>query len=193
LGPGENKILIVDFIALESINPDLYLGEIVIKSRGSEGRVIAAMEVISEGALFDIRLDVPNRYLVISPGDVLPYSVTILSLGREGRVDTKVNYQIKDRTGNVIAESDELIAVDVQTSLLREFKMPLTIAAGDYVLYANVGYNGKTGSASQWFEIREKTLNNYMLIMGIIVLLAAIVISILIKGKKPKKRRKRSQ
>jgi hypothetical protein len=197
LSRGESRKINVDFIALQNKNPDLYLGEIVVRSGDSEERVISAIEVESANALFDIKLEVPAEYLTVLPGNKILASITIFSLGREGRVDTNVKYQIKNENGKIIFESEEVVAVDVQTSFVREFQIPSGALPGRYVLYVPVRYNGSSGSASQWFEVvsvdekaERKELKLVWLILLLMVILVVLVIERTVQQKKHSAKKK---
>jgi len=151
---------------------------------------LVSIEVTSRDVLFDIKIEILEEYLAVSPGEKILASVTIFSLGREGRVDTEIKYQIKSRDGKSILEKEEVIAVDVETSILREFFIPSDAEPGDYILYASVKYNGQIGSASQWFEVvqpggREKNITLWIF-LGILVVLVILFISKSRFGRKEK-------
>ncbi|MFH1425272.1 MAG: hypothetical protein ABIG28_00895 [archaeon] len=196
LGRGEMKSIAIDFVALKEKIPDIYLGEIVVSSEDTERKILTSVEVESKQALFDVKLEILGESLKIFPGEKILAIVTIFSLGREGRVDTNVKYLVKDENGRVIFENEEVVAVDVQTSFVREFKIPEDAEIGNYVLYVPVKYNGNSGSASQLFEVSgNEEIRKEMNLEGLIILLLVILVVYLLwrlERKKVKRRRNRN-
>ena len=192
LNPGETKNIIIDFIASENLIPDLYIGEIFVKSGLVEKRILTAVEIVSRVALFDVRIDFDADDLTVSQRDNIKPLISIFSLGREGRVDVQVNYQIRDDNNEVISESNEMIAVDTQISFVREFAIPET-NEGNYVFFVSVKYNGQQGSATRLFRVvEEKTflLKRENQVLVLIFVLFVLLVYFIGRASKNKVRQK---
>lgn len=188
LNPDEVKIINIEFIALEDKEPDLYLGEILVNSDGDTKKILVSFEIESEEILFDVKIDILDKYLKVRPGEDLFATIIILNLGAEGEVDTNVTYHIRDEEDNLILESQELVNVGSQSSLSKKFRIPGDAKLGKHVLYVSVEYDGKIGSASQWFEVVEGKTVLELWISVLVILI--IVILIIIFGKKNNIKRK---
>jgi len=196
LNAGETKRLAIDFTALEDKEPGLFLGEIIVSSEKTVKKVLVSMEITSKEALFDIKIEILEEYLSVFPGEDLFATLTIISLGREGEVDTNVIYQIKDEDGNLILEREEVISVETEEIFSREFLIPSDVEPGDYLLYTSVSYNGDIGSSSQWFEVvlpGERRESNTVWILLIILIIILILYILKKRSKKHHKRRKKSK
>jgi hypothetical protein len=67
-----------------------------------------------------------------------------------------IEYVIKDTDGNELLREQETLAIETKTSFLKKFKLPYSLAEGDYVFYVRVIYGGEVASASSWFKIEQK-------------------------------------
>src|SRR3989338_8081425 len=191
-GETKTKNIIIDFIASENLIPDLYIGEIFVKSGLVEKRILTAVEIVSRVALFDVRIDFDADDLTVSQRDNIKPLISIFSLGREGRVDVQVNYQIRDDNNEVISESNEMIAVDTQISFVREFAIQET-NEGNYVFFVSVKYNGQQGSATRLFRVvEEKTflLKRENQVLVLIFVLFVLLVYFIGRASKNKVRQK---
>jgi len=191
LKPDEEKTIILDFIARQDTLPNLYIGNLIIKSDTTEKSILIAIEVESDKALFDIKAEIPKKYKIILPGEELLAVLKLYNLGGKERIDVLIDYIIKDEAGNEILFEQETIAVEIQASFIKTFTMPEDIKFGKYVLYTKVTYNGEVASASAWFSIGKKPffdLNKIIIIVVIIILInLAILLMALKKSRKNKK------
>jgi len=182
LDVNESKTINIDFLAREDTNPDLYIGKLVVESEGIKKEVLIAIEVESKEPLFDVKVEILKQYLEIMPGDELMASVTLRSMGNTGRVDTNLEYIIKDSEGKVLLSEKEIVAVETQASLVKIFKISKDAKPGDYILYAQVKYDGEVASSSAFFKILSPTGKvfkfEYTLVAIIIIILIFVVIII---------------
>ncbi len=181
LKPGEKKEVIFEIKAFEDTYPDLYLGEIIFESGGERSIIQGVIEVNSKNSLFDIRIEIIDKYRSIVPGEEIKAIMSIFNLGETGRVDAQVTYQIVDSDGKIIGENKEMIAVETQTSFAREFSISENILPGNYMLVAIVEYDGKRGLSSDSFEIKSKKDDMRKKIAILLVL--AIVLCLIISRK----------
>ncbi len=178
LSPGESKTISLDFITRQTTAPDLYLGKIVITSDNSKKEILIAIDVSSKKALFDVRVEIPEQFLEVNPGKEIFANIQIFNLGEIGRVDTEIFHIIKDIDGNIISMEDETIAVETQTSFVKEIKIPASMKSGDYILQVRTKYNNETASSSAWFSVVSKeniSWFNVILIFVIVILITSII------------------
>ncbi len=177
--PGKSKTVDIDFIARQDTIPDLYIGKIIIKGGEVEKEILVVIEVESNSPLFDVAVEIPERYKQVLPGGELLTNIKLYSLGKTGRVDVKIEYQIKDDKNNIILAEEEMVAVEVQTSFVKEFQLPEKIKPGTYLVYIKANYDHQVGSASAWFSVKRKTFlegNMLYLIIVVIILITLILI-----------------
>ena len=183
LSPGESKTIGIDFIAREDTTPDLYMGKILVEEEGIEKEILVAIEVESNQPLFDVQVNIPKGYQQVLPGGELLATIKLYNLGKTGKVDVKVQYQIRDDKNNAVLDEEETVAVETQTSFVKEFQLPEGTKPGTYILYIKANYDDQVGSASVWFSVKEKPFMQtdyflYLLVILILIVLAAVFIII---------------
>ncbi|MHA1287148.1 MAG: hypothetical protein ACTSPB_07045 [Candidatus Thorarchaeota archaeon] len=155
LKPKKTKKLLLDVIARKDLKPDLYAGKLTIKGDKVERTIPFYIEVESKKALFDVKIDVPERYKKVLPGEDLYFAVEIYNLGEIGLVDVDIDYIVKDSENNVVVRDSETLAVETKTSFLKKIHIPLSATAGKYILYVKVTYDDSVALASETFEVTE--------------------------------------
>lgn len=153
LEKGENKTVLVEFVALPSTLPDLYTGKIIVDGREMVKEVLIYIEVDSEGALFDVRVAIPEPYLLVYPGNRLIADVYLFNVEYVGLADVIVDYFMKDFDGEVFYLGRDSMAVDDELSYVKKFAIPRDANIANYVLFATVTYDNKIGLGSSNFEI----------------------------------------
>lgn len=180
LEAGNTKVITLDFIAREDAKPELYMGKLIVKSDRIEKEVLVAVEVESKKPLFDVKLEIPKNYQTVLPGEEIYVNVKIYNLGKEGRVDIKAEYTIRDESNNIIISDEETLAIETQASFVKMFQLPLDIKYGTYIFYIKTTYNGEVASASAWFTVGRKLLSNtekiWLLIAGIIGIILIFIV-----------------
>ncbi len=192
LKPGETEKLLLDVVARKDMEPDLYAGKLTIKSVGIQRSIPFYVEVESKEALFDVKVDIPDKYKKVLPGEDVYFIVSIYNLNRIGLVDVNVEYIVKDLENNVILTDGEVKAVETEVSFFKNIHIPLTAVPGKYVLYVKVTYDDSVAIASETFEVTEF----YFPIIHPTILLAIITAIVLLfaylrREKKKLKRRKK--
>ncbi len=178
LKPGEEKEVILDFIARENNLPDLYLGKIIVESEGSSQEIFVSVEVETKKALFDVKATIPWRYKNIKSGQEILSEIELTNLGDVGKVDVSVEYSIRDRDNNVLIKEHEELAVETRVEYEKKFLIPEDIESGDYVFYVAIFYDGEVASSSSWFSIKDKRTINWAL-ASLYAFLLFIVFSII--------------
>ena len=70
------------------------------------------MDVSSSKSLFDVKVEIYEKFLYIMPGKELISEIILYNLGRLGRVDVVIEYTIRDEDGNDIVVEQESLAVE---------------------------------------------------------------------------------
>ena len=177
LEPKEEKTIFIDFIAKEDTIPELYLGNLFIESGGIKKRVAITIEIESREALFDVRLNIPEKYLKVYPGEELNSEIEIFNIVETGKVNVTIEYLIKDEQNREIISEEDTLMVENQISFVKIIKIPENIEPGRYILYTRVIYNEKVASASAWFEVNRRfqiTIKNLFWSILIIILIFTI-------------------
>lgn len=179
IAPGESKVVTIDVIARRSTIPNLYMGKIKVKGN-TEKEILVAIEIESEKALFDVNIDIPQRFKFIDPGEELIANIKLFNLGVIGRVDIKVDYEIKDSEGRSILMESETIAIETQSSLSKIFKISENTPTGDYVLYVKTTTpEGEVASATEWFSIGKIPISKHNLYIYLIIFILIIILVII--------------
>lgn len=139
-------------------------------------------------SLFDITVEIPDKYKKIHAGDELLTSIKLMNLGSGGRVDVFLDYWITDPGGNTILKKKETVAVETQANFVRTFDIPENVKPGTYHIYAKITYaDGKLAVADHSFEIiesqRDKQIYYGLAIMAILATTA--LLTLLATGSKP--------
>ena len=179
LKPKEEKTIFIDFIAKENTVPELYLGNLFIESEGIKKRIAITIEIESKGALFDVRLNIPEKYLKIYPGEELNSEIEIFNIVETGKVNVTIEYSIKNEQNIEIISEEDTLLVD-QISFVKIIKIPENIEPGRYILYIRVTHNEKVASASAWFSVKKRFILKSgtlaYIILGILTLVILIIL-----------------
>ncbi len=176
LETGESKVITLDFIAREETIPNLYLGKIIVNGDGIKKEILVAVEIETRSPLFDVGINLPERFMWALPGDDIYYIVEFFNLGDiEDTVDVFVEYRLIDSNGNEILSESESIAVMTKASYVKELKIPKYTGFGRYVIYVKTTYNEEVASASVWFNVGKKPF----LYGGILLIISSLIILII--------------
>lgn len=175
LNPGEEKEIIIDIIAKQSLTPDIYLGKLIIQNEGQEKEILLGIEIESKKALFDIKTEIPAKFKTLTKDEELIVEVELYNLGEIKNVDVVIEYYIKDKKGNELFFEHESLAIENRANFLKRISLPEGIKEGDYVLYTKVIYQGEVASASSWFSIKTDKYYDFKLLKLILTIFFGIL------------------
>jgi len=141
---------------------------------------------IEKNSLFDILIDIPSQYQKIEINDDILFSIKLVNLGSEGRIDVLLDYGIKDKNNNLLLHKTETIAVETQATFVRQLDLT-GISPGKYKIIGKITYaDGKIAETTNSFEIveSERKINADLvgwIIIG--VLIAGFIILLIYKSK----------
>ena len=178
LKAGEDARLELTLQAQDSLAPGTYVKKVRIRGPTKEKEILLIVDVNSKEPLFDVDIEIPGNSKEIEAGDILTSKISIFNLHESGRVDVKVEFEVRHIDGTIISSSEKTVAIETTLSFIENFQIPSDAKKGNYVLGVKITYQGKTSSASELFSIIEK---NYLglsreLVVAILSILGIMII-----------------
>ena len=180
LTPKESKEVIFEITIKPDTTPNLYQGELIITTEKTQEKIPITIEVESTKSLFDIDVTIPTQSLRVLPGQELIANINLFNIGAPKGVDVLINYDIRSYEGKSIYQSSESVGIETRTSLSKNFQIPEDADFGDYILYVKVTYDGEVASASTWFSIGKKPLENITIVLYLIIAILMVMILIVL-------------
>ena len=172
MNPSESKTISIDVIATDTVTPNLYVGKLTLTAGGPEVDVFTAINVESKNPLLDVAINLPNTQ--IAPGETMLTGITLYNLGSSFG-DVALEYLVEDDSGNVILNQTDTVAIQTQTSFIKNLIIPNDAPLGHYTLYVRAVYTGKIASASTGFDIVNVSPKEKIYIITIIGLIVLIL------------------
>jgi hypothetical protein len=188
----ESKIINLEFLIKNSIKPNSYLGELTLISGYTVEEIWIVLEIEDENILFDAKIELIDKNNKKYPGEKLLIITKLYNLGETRKIDTNLEYTIKNKDGKIIYQTTSTIAVETHLDSIEEIKLPNNILPGEYLITLKVEYENKFAIATTTFEVSPKYfqyINYYILIIIFII----IIISILIIKEKKRNHSKRKK
>ncbi len=173
LSPNDFQVVDINVDVSDDESPGVKTASLVIKSGSINKYVNFIIEVISNGALFDLKSELVNS--VLTKEDVITAVITMTDISNLGEVDVVLEYFIKDFENNETKLGEENLIVNGNLEIERTFEVPEELELGNYVFYAKLNYQGNFATSSDTFK-----LTNIGFFYRLIVYLILIVILILI-------------
>ena len=151
LSPGESKEIT---LTIKGKDVGITTGTLEITADGIKKSIPIVIEVETEKALFDVKLDIPLKYRTIKQGQDLRAQITLFNV-MGNKVDVYVTYLIEDLLGNSLLEDSETFAVEKQKSYTKKF-YTRKLRSGKYVAAVEVRYANSYAVSSQMFEVSEE-------------------------------------
>ena len=180
--PGQAKTIT---LTIFSDTVGVETGRMILATPTKTYAIPVILETESENVLFDVSLEVKPK--TVLPGDEISAQTVIYNINEIGQVDIDVVYSIKDFYNNLILEEKEKITIETQATTSRKFRIPVDAREGEYVIIAQVSYQGVVGTASESFfigKIEEPSIINVYYIIILIILILLFIILIIYKKRK---------
>lgn len=117
----------------------------------------------SSVALFDVNTVIltPN----VQAGETLSVSVNLLNFGNKSTINVTVNYEVRDFNDKIILITSEIIPVDIQFQLIKDFIIPKSAESGKYRLITSIVYAGQKDEAVAhgYFNVSGVNVNTGLL------------------------------
>lgn len=156
LNKGETKGINVKFVALAEQEPKSYIGKIIVKTALVKKELPLVMTVKKREALFDVKVEIPEKFKTVYPGEGVVADITLLNIGKIGQVDVDVYYAIKNPQGTVITFSKETVGVEVATSFTKTLTLPEDVATGNHTYFVNITYKDTSTTGEDYFIVKSK-------------------------------------
>jgi len=167
--------------------PGIFGGKIFLKAGSLQKAIPIIVEVETEKALFDAKVDIAPDYENIYEGKDLKTQITLLNVGESKKLDVTIVYMINDFDGNKMDEESETFAVEGQKSFTKIFKTS-ELKAGKYIAGIKLIYGGEVATSSVTFNILERNpvieredflkKNKYYITITIIIFILIMLIAI---------------
>ncbi len=172
---------------------------------GTYGSTTAPSEESEEeGPLFDIKVNLAEGSEALAPGDELTSEILLFNFGDLSPVDVVLNCELNNfnisdnRTYDMF---EETLAVEVQTSILRNMNVPDDAPLGNYLMECSINYNEEievhSSDVVNVISRLKKELPSVQLltILGLFILLIiaiAIIVVLVFRGLNKRIARKRT-
>ena len=177
IAPGKSASLVFTVNAPE---PGIYTGKIILKYQGITREVFIAVNVISEGVLFDTAIILSELYRIVGAGQRLPAIIEIAEIGGKTKVDVTINYLIKDFDGETRFTETETFFVFGMKKYNKIFYTN-GLEPGNYVLGIEVIYPGGFATSSTPFTVStDENLFRTWVIFGILFMTVVFIILLII-------------
>tara|TARA_Y100000034_G_C6889781_1_gene409141 strand:+ start:615 stop:1829 length:1215 start_codon:yes stop_codon:yes gene_type:complete len=168
LDKGEEREVSINFDS-NSLDPGVYIGQIRIANNGEEVLLPIAFEVESVDVFFDMNLDIPPQYTVVSPGERISVKVTIFDLtgfqgaGSLGPTNIEVEYILSSVSGAILSSEEEGVVVDGRSQFTKTLFLPENIEEGGYFFSVIGRYKSSVGTSSQLLSVKDegRSLGNF--------------------------------
>ena len=172
--PGEEKTI---YVAYKFDRPDIYTGLIEV-TNGFIKKYVPVIIELSSDANFQVKLELPEDYKKIMPGDELLLKLDLLNIFGV----TDIEYIVKDSSNKLVLKEHEVTNINGKYSFDKTIKLP-RLKTGTYVVGVLVTNSRKTIAVSELFKVvkvKSPVLEepkraygaNYLLIFLIILVLA---------------------
>ncbi|HIG94414.1 MAG TPA: hypothetical protein HA283_04595 [Nanoarchaeota archaeon] len=185
LDEDELKVLELDFIVSENVNPGLYVGKLIISADNLIKEVLIAINVESKDSLFDVNVVIPSQFKSLFPGEELLAKVEIINLGEIENVDADIRYVVKNDEGVEILSDSESLKISRRADLVKTIILPKDILSGTYALYVEVIYDDKIASSTEFFNVK-RTIPWLIVIILISLIIFLFLLIIFCKRRKKK-------
>jgi len=177
LKAGKMKSIQLNFFASEEQELGVFPGKIVVTGNGIEKIITVIVGIESKKALFDIDVEIPQRYKEVLPGEEVLMQLSIYNVERIGRVDVEIEYGLKDLAGNIIVSQNEVLAVEMQVSIVRRLDVSFDVKPGNYVIYAKVKYDDTIGTGTDILRVVKKEIRIQTIIILSLFLITVVMVS----------------
>ena len=126
-----------------------------------------------------VTINIPEKYSEVSAGEKVYFVTEVKWPENTGRKDLRLEYSIKDSTGQEVAYLKVLKAIETQASFMDSISVLESTDAGTYKIFLTVtDYKELNQEVAASFKITRKSLfNNYLIIfLGIIGLIALVIV-----------------
>jgi len=136
---------------------------------------------VSTASAMTATINIPEKYSQVSAGEKVYFETEVKWPENTGRKDLRIEYSIKDNSGQEIAYLKVLKAIETQASFMDSMSIPESTKAGIYKIFLIISdYKELNQEIAVSFKIVGKSGDLFifylLIILGIVGLIAIIVI-----------------
>ncbi len=105
------------------------------------------------GVLFDVSVNIPEKYRKMLPGETLIGEISLINIKKIGIVPVRIEYLLKDAGENTLFQSYETKVVENEITYLKELELPDDLKPGHYMFFIKVKYEEDIALAGYPFEV----------------------------------------
>jgi uncharacterized membrane protein len=163
LAPNEIMDVLAVVVIPKVIDPQDYLGNIIIKSGSNEGKIPMVIKILlHEGKLMDLKISSVTDS--VEPGETLRLQADLFNLGETDKINVQFDMQLFDmETGLIIVKTEEELVVQTNLSTIEELEIPENVKPGKYLVkgtayYYNLEQNMQASSIT-YVNVQPSFLN----------------------------------
>ena len=117
---------------------------------------VLLFNLVSTQNTFNLEIEIPETYESALAGENFWFTVKLLNLANQERIDVIIKYEILDSNREMIALKTETVAIETQASFVRNLKIPENAEKGQHFLRVTVDSPfGETQAESGFNVIKE--------------------------------------
>jgi len=127
-----------------------------------------------------LTVDVPDKYNKVSAGERFFFTLAVKYPENPTRIDLRLNYEVRNEAGDLVASSKVLKAVETQASFIDSIVIPEDVNSGFHTIDILINDYGdmdeKVGSSFHVTGKETDRTNTYLLIIAVAVVFIGILI-----------------
>ena len=132
-------------------------------------------------SLFDVKVEVPEAYRLLSPGDIVVAKIEILNIRNIGVTKINLEYSLENKNKEVVYKEYETKVLENELAYFKEIKVPDGLKEDYYMFILKVIHEDEVAIGGYPFFVKEKkpqfALLDYVLPAGFII---TIIISLVL-------------
>lgn len=102
--------------------------------------------------MFDVKLSIPEKYKLISPGEDVSVIVELINFGEAEKTNVSISYIVTNARGDIVLMEHEKKVVEPQMSYLKTIDLPY-LESGNYKLFVELLYSNRSAIANGEFNV----------------------------------------
>ena len=184
---GESREIFVKFDST-GLEPGIYIGKVQINNGNKVSSLPISFEIESKDIFFEVNLEIPPAYSVISSGGKFVAQIKIFDLtgtqqaGSLGATSIDVDYFISSVDGEVISWESERVVVDESVEFSKTISFSEDAKEGEYFFGTIVRYGTSVATSSQMFKIKKENKESFFSFGKDFQFLAILIFILIIFG-----------
>lgn len=156
LQPGGSSKITIKFNS-ENVKEGVYAGKLRVVGPKDEFFIPIIFEVESKDVFYDVNLDIPPKYTIVSPGEEIVAQLKVFDLSNIITSNINLEYLIKGFDGEILSSESGSISLSGNVEISKSISLPKDIREGEYVVIAVASYKSSVGVSSELISIKQPT------------------------------------